>query len=94
MLDNAIEILTNTINLNKNYSNALVSRGNVYVDYGNAYGFKKAYNDYAHVLIKNPCDFDARVNLAYLMQIQNKHKCSWRVFTGSMSIQNSNQCNY
>jgi hypothetical protein len=94
MLNDAIEVLTNTINLNKNYNNALVSRGNVYVDFGTEYGFKKAYSDYAHVLIKNPCDFDARINLAYLMQLQNKHMHAWRIFTGSMAIQSSNQCNF
>jgi hypothetical protein len=87
MLDDAIRVLTNTIELNKNYNNALVSRGNVYVDYGHEIGFKKAYSDYAHALLKNPRDYDARINLAYLMQMKNRHKDAWRLFTGSIELQ-------
>ena len=86
MFDKAINILTATIILNKNYNNALVSRGNVYVDYGNEFGFKKAKSDYAHALMKNPYDYDARVNLAYLLQMQNRHKYSWRIFTSSIVL--------
>ncbi len=71
-LDESLKILTATIELNPSYNEAIISRGNVFVDYGHEEGLERAKNDFERILIQEPNDLDARTNLAYLLQIKGK----------------------
>jgi tetratricopeptide (TPR) repeat protein len=81
MHNEAIEKLTDTYHLNTNFLDTLISRGNVYVDYGTVECFEKAQRDYEHVLLKNANNLDAHINLAYLYQITGKFKRAWDQFS-------------
>jgi Tfp pilus assembly protein PilF len=63
---------------------ALISRGNVYVDYGHQEGFHKAQRDYEHVLLREANNVDAHINLAYLYQISGKFMRAWNQFTTAL----------
>ncbi len=80
-LDEALEILTAIIELNPSYIEAIISRGNVLVDYGHERGFERAKSDFERVLLRKPNDLDVRTNLAYLLQIKGKFMQSWSQFS-------------
>jgi tetratricopeptide (TPR) repeat protein len=79
----------NNENLNKEQNNTYqllinnvqVSRANVYVDFGHRKGFEKALSDLQHVLFKDPTHINARINLAYLLQMNGNYMKSWTQFT-------------
>jgi tetratricopeptide (TPR) repeat protein len=84
--EEAIDKLTMAFDLNKEFLDALISRGNVYVDYGSEAGFNKAQRDYQHVLLKQPTHIDAHINLGYLYQITGRFKLAWEQFSEAIQI--------
>jgi tetratricopeptide (TPR) repeat protein len=84
--DNAVERLTEAFDLDKSFLDALISRGNVYIDYGNELGFMKAMRDYQHVLLKQSANMDAHINLGYLYQIMSRFKLAWEQFSEAIEI--------
>ena len=64
----------------------MISRGNVYVDYGSEEAFYKAQKDYEHVLLKDARSIDAYINLAYLFQMTGRFMKAWNQFTQAINI--------
>lgn len=87
--DKSIDKLTETFQLNTSFVDALISRGNVYVDYGSEPFFSKALMDYEHVLLKEASNVDAHINLGYLYQIMGRFKLAWEQFTTAIKFQPS-----
>lgn len=56
----------------------------MFIDYGRPEYFVKAQRDYELVLLKNPANMDAHVNLAYLFQITGRFQKAWNQFTVAM----------
>jgi tetratricopeptide (TPR) repeat protein len=84
--EEATDRFTRAFDLNKDFLEALISRGNVYVDYGSEAGFNKAQRDYQHVLLKQPENMDAHINLGYLYQITGRFKLAWEQFSEAVQI--------
>ncbi len=82
----AIEKLTETYSKNHNFHDALLSRGNTYVDFGTPESFLKAQKDYELAIVKNSKNLDAHVNLAYLFQMTGKFMKAWQQFTYAIQI--------
>ena len=87
--DDAVAVLTNIYNKNKNFHDALISRGNTYVDFGTTEAFAKAQSDYEHVLENDSRNLDAHINLAYLFQMTGKFKRAWDQFTSASQLSKS-----
>ncbi len=88
--DDAVQILTDTFLKNMDFHDALLSRGNTYVDFGTDEAFLKAQKDYEHVLLRDARNLDAYVNLAYLFQMTGRFQLAWEQFTKAMDISKSN----
>ena len=85
----AIEKLTETYHINPNLQEALISRGNVYVDLGKEEAFAKAQRDYELVLLREEANVDAQINMAYLYQMTGRFKRAWDQFSTAMKIKSS-----
>jgi tetratricopeptide (TPR) repeat protein len=79
--EESIQKLTFAYQLEPSFLDALLSRGNVFVDFGNQEAFQKAQADYFLVLRINPRNIDAHINLAYLYQITGLFQKAWDLFT-------------
>ena len=86
----AIDKLTYSFHLDNSFHDSLLSRGNVYVDYGHKESFEKAKSDYETVLAVNDKNIDAHINLSYLFQITGRFKKSWDQFTRAIQINQTN----
>lgn len=86
--DIAIDKFTEIYVAHAHFHDALISRGNVYVDYGNSEGFAKAERDYDHVLLRDSNNLDAHINLAYLNQINGRFQRAWNQLTKALQIRN------
>ncbi len=84
-----MEKFTDIYARNSRYFDALVSRGNVYVDFGTPEYFQKAQRDYEHVLHRDPRNIDAHINLAYFFQITGKFQRAWNQFTEALKIRSN-----
>jgi tetratricopeptide (TPR) repeat protein len=82
--DEAIGALTEAYSIDNRFIDALISRGNVYVDYGHNEAFNRAQRDYEHVLLREANNIDAHINLAYLHQISGKFMRAWNQFTAAL----------
>ncbi|RNA23613.1 Tetratricopeptide repeat 6 [Brachionus plicatilis] len=82
----AISVLSEAYQINPRFFNALISRGNVYVDLGHDKAFEKAQKDYGTVLDLYPDNLDAHINLAYLFQITGRFKLAWDQFTKAIQL--------
>lgn len=82
----SIEKLTESFHLNHEFYDSLISRANVYVDFGREDTFHLAQKDYEHVLVMDSRNIDAHINLAYLYQITGRFMKSWQQFTTAMQI--------
>ena len=92
--DKALYVLTQAFDLNKNFLDALISRGNVLVDYGNEFGFGRAKRDYEYVLLKEPSNVDALINLGYLYQVMGRFKLAWEQFSAAIKLKPSKKYNF
>lgn len=90
----AIEKLTETYHINPNFQEALISRGNVYVDLGHKEAFAKAQRDYELVLLREEANVDAQINMAYLYQMTGRFKRAWDQFSTAMKLKSSMQIGY
>jgi tetratricopeptide (TPR) repeat protein len=90
----AIAYLTEAYEINPNFHDALISRGNVFVDYGSPEAFKKAQLNYERVLAQNYKNVDAHINLAYLFQITGRFKMAWNQFSKAIEFDSSNFLKY
>ena len=85
----AVEVLSNIYAISGNFHDALISRGNTFVDFGTEEAFEKAQRDYEMVLSRDPSNLDAHINLAYLFQMTGKFKRAWEQFTSADKITKS-----
>jgi tetratricopeptide (TPR) repeat protein len=85
-LDKAIATQSDIYYSNSKFHDALISRGNIFIDFNTEKGFKDAQKDYETVLIRDGRNIDAHINLAYLFQITGKFKRAWQQFTTAMEI--------
>ena len=84
-------MLTDLYGKNANYHDALISRGNTYVDFGTESAFAKAQRDYEQVLLRDSANLNAHINLAFLFQMTGKYMKAWQQFTQALDINSSNQ---
>lgn len=92
--DDAVETLTDIYVKNVNFHDALISRGNTYVDFGTSEAFEKAESDYEHVLLMDSKNLNAHINLAYLFQMTGRFKKAWDQFTQATQINSSKNTSY
>ncbi|XP_046576439.1 LOW QUALITY PROTEIN: uncharacterized protein LOC124284394 [Haliotis rubra] len=85
-LQEAVKTFSQCIELKPFFLDGLISRGNVYMDYGHDDGLKYARRDYERALILDPMCLAARVNLAYTMQVAGKLMQAWRHFTAAITV--------
>ncbi|XP_064609394.1 LOW QUALITY PROTEIN: uncharacterized protein LOC135473473 [Liolophura sinensis] len=82
----SVVAFTKSLTENPFFLNALVARGNVYMDYGHKAGLNQARSDYQRALVLNPNFLPARVNLAYSLQVHGSFMQAWRQFTAAIAI--------
>ena len=82
----SIEKLSESFHLNHEFYDSLISRANVYVDFGKEEAFVLAQKDYEHVIVMDSRNIDAHINLAYLYQITGRFMKAWQQFTTAMQI--------
>lgn len=87
--NDAVDVLSNIYRINENFHDALISRGNTFVDFGTEEAFEKAQQDYEMVLSRDPRNLDAHINLAYLFQMTGKFQRAWDQFTSASQISKS-----
>lgn len=85
-LHNAIECYTTTINIDPLFIEAYIGRANVYTEFLNDKGNRKAKSDYLHVLHQYPTCLSAQVNLSLLLQCEGKHMMAWKQLTALLSV--------
>lgn len=71
-LDEALECYTAALTLNPFFVEAVVGRGNVFMDFVDEENREKARRDYERALHINPHFLAARCNLAYSLQVKMK----------------------
>lgn len=82
----AVDKLTETYDKNPKFYDAIISRGNAYVDFGTPEAFHKAQRDFELVLLKDPKNLDAHINLSYLLQMTGSYMKAWNQFTEALEI--------
>lgn len=68
-LEEAVDAYSKAIRLDPFSQDAYVGRGNVFMDYGHSHGMKHAQRDFLSALHLNPLCSNARVGLAYSLQV-------------------------
>ena len=84
--EEAVKKLSETHALNASYHEALLSRGNVYVDFGNREAFELARQDYQAILRTDASNMDAQINMAYLLQMVGRFQRAWQQFSNAMRL--------
>ncbi|KAK6173455.1 hypothetical protein SNE40_016901 [Patella caerulea] len=85
-LQEAVKTFTQCLEIKPFFLDGLISRGNVYMDYGNKDGLIFARRDYQRALKLNPMCLPARVNLAYTLQVEGHLMQAWRQFTAAIEV--------
>ncbi|CAH1776552.1 unnamed protein product [Owenia fusiformis] len=85
-LEDAVKSFTKAIELDMFFLDAYIGRGNVFMDYGHTFGHMFAKNDYQRTLKLDPTCLQARVNLAYNLQVTGKFQLAWQQFTLAIEI--------
>lgn len=88
-LQKSIESYTSAIKVDPFFSTAYLGRGNVLLDYNQKLGTLLGRRDYLRALHMNPLCMEARVNLAYSLQIEGRFKKAWNLFTRAIEIKPS-----
>lgn len=68
-LDEAVDAYSKAIRFDPSSQDAYVGRGNVFMDYGHSHGMKQAQRDFLSALHINPLCSNARICLAYNLQV-------------------------
>ncbi|XP_026264767.2 tetratricopeptide repeat protein 6 [Urocitellus parryii] len=84
--EDAVSFFTWALKLNPNFLDALVGRGNSYMEYGNDEATKQAQKDFLKALHFNPSCIKARISLCYNLQAQGKFQKAWNHFTIAIEI--------
>ncbi|KAK2188117.1 hypothetical protein NP493_141g04003 [Ridgeia piscesae] len=85
-LEKAVESFSTSLKLDPFFTDAYISRGNVYMDYGHSRGLTEAKHDYQRVLHMDPLNVRARVNLALGLQVSSKFQQAWDQFSIAISV--------
>ncbi|ESP04783.1 hypothetical protein LOTGIDRAFT_156007 [Lottia gigantea] len=85
-LQEAVQTFTDCLKLKPFFLDGLISRGNVYMDYGHADGLDFARRDYQRALRLDPMCLPARVNLAYTLQVEGHLMQAWEQFTSAIEV--------
>ena len=85
-LQKSIQSYTNALTSDPFFSGALLGRGNVLMDYNHKLGNLLGKRDYIRAVHLNPLCMEARVNLAYSLQMQGYFKKAWNLFTRTIEI--------
>ncbi|XP_064400384.1 uncharacterized protein LOC135346636 isoform X3 [Halichondria panicea] len=80
-LDCAVDAYTEAINIDPTFLGAYIGRGNTYMDYLTVKGNSKSRMDYLRTLELDPRYLPARVNLAFLLQVEGKFQEAWNQLT-------------
>ncbi|KAI9332143.1 hypothetical protein DFJ73DRAFT_64411 [Zopfochytrium polystomum] len=83
----SLEAFTSAIEVNQNFTEAYLGRGNVYASVGN---ITAAMRDYARVLHADPKCTEAYINMGYAMQSEGFYQKAWSLFT--MAIATDPRC--
>ena len=90
-LEEAVKSFTRALQLDQFFLDGIISRGNVFMDFGTAAGRRYARFDYERALHLDPTCLPARVNLAYTLQVAAKYQQAWHQFTKAVNI-NPREC--
>ena len=85
-LEAAAQSFTHALLVSPFFADALLGRGNVLMDYNDSVGTKMGRRDYLRALHMNPLCLEARVNLAYNMQVQGRFMTAWNLFTRAIEL--------
>ncbi|ELT94016.1 hypothetical protein CAPTEDRAFT_222812 [Capitella teleta] len=85
-LEDAVNSFTRALELDPFFLEALICRGNVFMDFGHTFGLTFARHDYERVLRVDPVCLPARVNLAYNLQVQGKFQQAWHQFNATITL--------
>ncbi|KAI4882939.1 hypothetical protein NFI96_015609 [Prochilodus magdalenae] len=85
-LQEAAEAYSEALRLSPFLLDAYVGRGNVFMDYGHAQANKQAQRDFLSALHLNPQCSDARIGLAYNLQIFGYFQRAWNQFTVAVEV--------
>uniref|UniRef100_A0A8C9QJE6 Tetratricopeptide repeat domain 6 n=1 Tax=Spermophilus dauricus TaxID=99837 RepID=A0A8C9QJE6_SPEDA len=84
--EDAVSFFTWALKLNPHFLDALVGRGNSYMEYGHDEATKQAQKDFLKALHFNPSCIKARISLCYNLQAQGKFQKAWNHFTIAIEI--------
>uniref|UniRef100_A0A8D2AGE8 Tetratricopeptide repeat domain 6 n=1 Tax=Sciurus vulgaris TaxID=55149 RepID=A0A8D2AGE8_SCIVU len=92
--EDAVNFFTWALKLNPRFLDALVGRGNSYMEYGNDEATKQAQKDFLKALHFNPLYAKARISLGYNLQAQGKFQKAWNHFTIAIEVDPKNYLAY
>ncbi|KAM5175941.1 tetratricopeptide repeat protein 6 [Callospermophilus lateralis] len=84
--EDAVSFFTWALKLNPHFLDALVGRGNSYMEYGHDEATKQAQKDFLKALHFNPSCIKARISLCYNLQAQGKFQKAWNHFTIAIEV--------
>lgn len=80
-LDLSVEAYTKAVRLNPFFWEAFIGRGNAHLEHLTEEGMRLSMRDYLKVLHTDPFNIPARINTAYLLQMQGKLRQAWDHFS-------------
>ncbi|XP_047392426.1 tetratricopeptide repeat protein 6-like isoform X2 [Sciurus carolinensis] len=92
--EDAVNFFAWALKLNPRFLDALVGRGNSYMEYGNDEATKQAQKDFLKALHFNPLYAKARISLGYNLQAQGKFQKAWNHFTIAIEVDPKNYLAY
>ncbi|XP_077983613.1 uncharacterized protein LOC144438458 [Glandiceps talaboti] len=85
-LEEAVKTYTGALQVDKYFLDALIGRGNAFMDYGHDIANTAARHDYETAMHLDPLCLPARVNLGYNLQVTGKFQQAWNHFTACLHI--------
>ncbi|XP_070553805.1 uncharacterized protein [Ptychodera flava] len=85
-LEEAVQTFTGALLVDRYFLDALIGRGNAFMDYGHEIANTAARHDYETAIHLDPVCLPARVNLGYNLQVSGKFQQAWNHFTACLQI--------
>jgi tetratricopeptide (TPR) repeat protein len=85
-LQDAVRCFSNALRLDRFFTDALIGRGNSFLEFGHSTGYLYAKRDYLRALHIDPMCLMARVNLAHYFQVTGRFMQAWHQFTAAIAI--------
>eukprot|EP00795_Rhopilema_esculentum_P011483 gene11483-21699_t len=86
LIRDAVSCFTDALKTDRFFVDALLGRGNAIIDYATAESTTEARRDFLRALHLNPKCLQARVSLAYTLQVQGRFKAAWIQFTKCIEL--------